>query len=172
MIMKKIISLLAILFAFTTNAQTRTFNPNTGDVEMDNILKDVNTKANKDITVFKNDVATKFNIAKNEIDDLLKVLSPGDVYMAAQTAQITSKPIDEVSKTYQANKEKGWGQIAKELGIKPGSKEFHQMKAQMKGNRNPNDEGHGQGQGKSNGHSQGHGNGNGHGKGNSKGKKD
>ena len=33
-----------------------------------------------------------------------------------------------VKNTYQAHKGKGWGVIAKELGIKPGSREFHALK--------------------------------------------
>ena len=35
---------------------------------------------------------------------------------------------DEVLREYKENKGKGWGVIAKNLGIKPGSREFHELK--------------------------------------------
>ena len=128
-------------------SQTITFNPRTGDVEMDGFLKDVNAKAAENINDFISDVEKKFNIAKNKVNELLKVMAPGDVYMTAQTAEIVKKPIDDVATTYNKNKDKGWGQIAKELGIKPGSPEFHEMKNKMKGKGSGNGKGNGKGNG-------------------------
>ena len=55
-------------------------------------------------------------------------MTPADVYMTVGIAKITNKSIDEVVGEYKANKGKGWGVIAKRLGIKPGSKEFHALK--------------------------------------------
>jgi hypothetical protein len=51
-----------------------------------------------------------------------------DVYMAPEVAKISGKPIVEVVQSYKSNKGKGWGVIAKNLGIKPGSKEFKVLK--------------------------------------------
>ena len=48
--------------------------------------------------------------------------------MCFRVAEITKKPVDVVLKEYKANKRRGWGVIAKNLGIKPGSKEFHELK--------------------------------------------
>ncbi|MFC1533202.1 BON domain-containing protein [Thermodesulfobacteriota bacterium] len=59
--------------------------------------------------------------------DKLK-MTASDVYMTVGIAKITNKPIDEVVDEYKANKDKGWGVIAKRLGIKSGSKEFHALK--------------------------------------------
>ena len=55
-------------------------------------------------------------------------MKAGDIYMVLEIGKLTNKPPDEVVKVYQANKKKGWGAIAKELGIKPGSPEFHALK--------------------------------------------
>ena len=66
---------------------------------------------------------------------MLSTMPAGDVYMSAQVAQTINKPVEDVQKSYQKNKGKGWGVIAKELGIKPGSKEFHAMKDAMKKNK-------------------------------------
>lgn len=147
--MKKMLFSIATLFVLSTNAQTISFNPRTGDVEMDNLLKDINIKAQADISVFKQEVAVKFEIAKNKVESLLNTMAPGDIYMAAEISSIIHKPIETVSETYTKHKDKGWGQIAKELGIKPGSKEFHEMKARFKTKGKSGDKGgNGKGKGK------------------------
>ena len=136
------------------------FTATTGDSEMNSILTDVHNQAIKDITAFHNNVVNTFNIVSSKVDAALKILAPGDVYMAAQLSISIGKPFEEVVQTYQKNKTKGWGAIAKDLGIKPGSPEFHAMKNSMKAK-------HGKGNGNGGGSK-----GSGNGKGNSgKGKK-
>lgn len=164
--MKKLFLVFVSILTLNINAQVLPFNPKTGDLEMDNVLKDINTKAQADIKNFKEEVAVKFDLAKNKVEDLLKIMSPGDVFMAAQTAQITQKPIETVADTYTKNKSKGWGAIAKELGIKPGSKEFHELKNKTKEHKG-NSKGNGKPEGKGKPENKGHGNGKsgGHGKG-------
>jgi hypothetical protein len=41
---------------------------------------------------------------------------------------MSNRPIDYVIEKYKAEKGKGWGVLAKSLGIKPGSKDFHALK--------------------------------------------
>ena len=55
-------------------------------------------------------------------------MSPGDAYMTAKVSKVSKQPVEDVVKEYKANQGKGWGVIAKKLGIKPGSKEFHELK--------------------------------------------
>jgi len=153
--MKKIILLLFVLLVNTTisQAQIVKFTASVGDLEMDNLLTDIHNQALKDITAFHNNVVNTFNIVGSKVDAALKILAPGDIYMAAQLSVSVNKPFEEVVKTYQANKSKGWGAIAKELGIKPGSPEFHAMKKSMKskgGKGNGNSGGAGNGKGNSN----------------------
>lgn len=132
--MKKAFLILSAFLCQLVYAQEIKFNPKTGDVEMDGFLKEVNNEALKDIKTFTNNVSTKFNILKADVEKLLKDLAPGDVYMSAQVANVITKPVTEVSTAYMKNKEKGWGAIAKEMGIKPGSAEFHKLKKSMKKN--------------------------------------
>ena len=67
---------------------------------------------------------------------------------------MTGLHFDQVFKIYNANKGKGWGVIAKELGIKPGSPEFHALKQGnfvffgIDGKKMSTKEGKGKGQGK------------------------
>jgi hypothetical protein len=136
--MKNILIILACIANSFIQAQTSiVFKPATGDAEMDKNLVEVNSKALNDISTFKNEINNEFSIAKNKIDEMLKIMAPGDVFMAAQVAQVTQKPIEQVSEVYTKNKSKGWGSVAKELGIKPGSKEFHALKGKTKKGKVP-----------------------------------
>lgn len=153
--MKKLLITIAILFVVSVNAQTISFNPKTGDAEMDITLKDIDNRAKADLSVFKEEVSVKFQIGKPKIELLLQTMAPGDVYMAAEIANILLKPIETVADSYTKNKNKGWGEIAKDLGIKPGSKEFHEMKARFKNKGSKGNKGeqgssgsHGNGKGK------------------------
>jgi hypothetical protein len=154
--MKKFILILAGLITFgMSNAQTISFNPRTGDVDMDGFLKDISTSAKNDLNAFVNDATKTFNVAKEKVEGLIKLMDPGDVYMTLQTSQIINKPVEEVKDAYLKNKDKGWGEIAKELGIKPGSKEFHAMKDQMQDKKGKGENGNGHGNNGGNGHGHG-----------------
>lgn len=144
--MKKLLLILAAIFVFGSGySQTISFNPRTGDVDMDGFLKDISTKAKNDINDFINNATTTFNIAKDKVEGLIKIMDPGDVFMTLQTAQVINKPVDEVKDAYMRAKDKGWGQIAKDLGIKPGSAEFHALKNKMKGKKEKGGNGKGNG---------------------------
>lgn len=150
--MKKNILALFVMLAFgaSTQAQIVKFTATVGDPEMDNMLTSIHNQALKDITAFHNNVVSTFNIVGSKVDAALKILAPGDVYMAAQLAVSANKPFDEVVKTYSANKSKGWGAMAKEMGIKPGSPEFHAMKKSMKSKGNSGNKGNSKGNAKGN----------------------
>jgi hypothetical protein len=149
--MKKILFVMFVMLGVATSSQGQIvkFTATVGDLEMDNLLTDIHNQALKDITAFHNNVVSTFGIVGSKIDAALKILAPGDIYMAAQLSASINKPFEDVVKTYSANKSKGWGAIAKEMGIKPGSPEFHAMKKSMKSKG-----------GKGNGNSGGAGNGN------------
>ncbi len=55
------------------------------------------------------------------------------MYFAAALSKLSGKPISVVIDLYKSNKSKGWGALAKELGIKPGSKEFKLLKEKLSG---------------------------------------
>lgn len=158
---KKITLFCSILLINFCLGQEIKFNPRTGDVEMDGYLKLVNENAQKDLGAFTVNIVNTFGIVKSEVEKLLKKMLPGDVYMAAQVATTIGKPVTDVSNTYMKSKDKGWGAIAKEMGIKPGSPEFHKLKKSLKKN------GAGNGKGAA-GAREGKGNGKGKGKGKNK----
>ena len=48
------------------------------------------------INAFNNNVVNTFNIVSSKVDAALKLLAPGDVYMAAQLSVSVGKPFEEV----------------------------------------------------------------------------
>lgn len=124
-----------LLFCFMCNAFSQTsLVANTGDSEFDQFLKDLNIQAQADIKLFNKNLSIKYNVPENKIESMIvkDKVAPADVFMIFETAQIVNKPADEVLHVYQKDKEKGWGYMAKQMGIKPGSKEFHAMKGKAK----------------------------------------
>jgi hypothetical protein len=136
-----------------------------GDAELDASLKIVNTDGNKDLASFKLNLTKTFSVSMPKVEACFKIgMNAGDAFMAFQISNITRKPVEDVITVYQKSKSKGWGAMAKELGIKSGSAEFHALKGKAKDKSKGNS--------KSEGKSNGNGNsGNSNGKGNGKGKK-
>jgi hypothetical protein len=59
---------------------------------------------------------------------LNNVEKPSDAYLVLRLGEMSKQPIENVIEKYKSDKGKGWGALAKSLGIKPGSKEFHALK--------------------------------------------
>ena len=54
--------------------------------------------------------------------------SLADAFMVLQIGRWTGLSRDRIMNEYGSKKGQGWGAIAKDLGIKPGSAEFHALK--------------------------------------------
>jgi len=92
-------------------------------------MKDFNIKAQADPSGFKASLATRFKIGSAQIDAVISnTQKPADAYMVLRLGEMSKQPTETVLQRYQTGKGKGWGNLAKSLGIKPGSKEFHALK--------------------------------------------
>jgi hypothetical protein len=92
-------------------------------------MKDFNIRAEADPMDFRARLEARFRIGDVEIDAVLgHVKNPADGYMLFRLGEIAHQPVERVIRHYNAQKGKGWGVLAKSLGIKPGSKEFHDLK--------------------------------------------
>lgn len=90
---------------------------------------DLNIQAQADASGFRARLAARFQIGDARITAVLgSVEKPADAYMVLRLGEMAQRPPEEVVETYKAGKGKGWGALAKSLGIKPGSKEFHALK--------------------------------------------
>jgi hypothetical protein len=97
---------------------------------LDDFLADVDVRASADIGSFKADLRVTFGASDGKIDGVFEVVSkPSDVYMCLRIGELAKQPVDVVVDEYKQHKGQGWGVIAKNLGIKPGSEEFHALKA-------------------------------------------
>ena len=92
-------------------------------------LNDFSIQAQADPSGFRARLATRFKIGDAEISAVVGNLpDPADAYMVLRLGELARRPPEEVIDLYKANKGKGWGVMAKELGIKPGSREFQALK--------------------------------------------
>jgi hypothetical protein len=92
-------------------------------------IKNFNIRAEADPSGFRARLTTRFKIGDAEINAVLgNVERPADAYMVFRLGEISAKPTDYVVERFRSEKHKGWGALAKSLGIKPGSKEFHALK--------------------------------------------
>ena len=91
--------------------------------------KDFNIKAEADPSGFKARLAARFKIGNAEVNIVISdVKKPADAYMVLRLGEMSNQPTEKVIEKYKSGKGKGWGALAKSLGIKPGSKEFHALK--------------------------------------------
>ncbi len=118
--------------------------------DLTSFIKSLNVQAQADLGAFKIRLSSQFGVPAPRVEAIMaSVGTPGDAYMCLRVGQVASQPVEAVVKEYQTNKGKGWGVIAKNLGIKPGSKEFHALKkGDYKGNGDDSDKGKGKGKGK------------------------
>ena len=92
-------------------------------------IRDFNIRAEADPSGFRARLATRFKIGDTQINAVLSnVDKPADAYMVLRLGEMSAKPTDYVIEKYRSGRGKGWGALAKSLGIKPGSKEFHALK--------------------------------------------
>ena len=96
---------------------------------LDGFLGNLNIQAQADLGGFSAKVSAQFGVPVPQVQAILKTVdTPADAFMVFQLGQMTHRQPEIVVQTYKTHKGKGWGVIAKELGIKPGSKEFHALK--------------------------------------------
>ena len=118
--------LLKIVFSFLMMLLLVSSVAAAGDFDW---IKDLNIQAEADPSGFRARLGARFKIGDVEIKTVLSnVREPADAYMVLRLGEMSRQPTDDVIKKYRSGKSKGWGALAKSLGIKPGSSEFHALK--------------------------------------------
>lgn len=159
--MKKIIFTLAAVFfllsgiVFAQEISIR-YSARTGDRGFDSSLSKMNIEARSNMDGFMARLSTNYGVPRAKIEMMITEMNmpPADAYMTCKISTIAKRPVDDVLQEYKANRGKGWGVIAKRMGIKPGSREFRALK---KGD--PDMDGPGRGKGKGKGKKRGKGRG-------------
>ena len=106
------------------------WNPRSGDVWVDSQLDDVNRYGSRYRQPFIDEMVRYYGAPRDLVSTLLveRNWAPGDVYYACAIAQILGRPCRYVADVWERDHGQGWGNVAKQLGIKPGSAEFHRLK--------------------------------------------
>ena len=110
----------------------------TGDRRLDSLLVKINQEAIADPDVFIRLLSQTNNVqeaAIRQVRDLFG-LSFGDTYMATALSRISDQPLEVVAEAYHRNQGRGWGVMAMNMGIKPGSAEFKALKANARSSVN------------------------------------
>ncbi|MDR7135336.1 hypothetical protein J2X06_002545 [Lysobacter niastensis] len=125
-------ALAALLGAGTASAQDYTFgwDPRSGDVWVDTWLGDMNRYGSRYRDPFVDEMVRYYGAPRDLVTDLLvtRHWAPGDVYYACALASVIGRPCRYVVDTWERDHDQGWGNVARNLGIKPGSAEFHRLK--------------------------------------------
>jgi hypothetical protein len=125
---------LATAFGGARHANAQDFslgwNPRSGDVWVDTWLSDMNRYGSRYRDPFIDEMVRYHGAPRDLVTDLLvqRRWAPGDIYYACTLASIIGRPCRHVVDIWERDHGQGWGQVAKNLGIKPGSPEFHRLK--------------------------------------------
>ena len=86
-----------------------------------------NIEARADPDGFHTRMEARFKIGDVAVRAVLSNMEePADAYIVCRIGEMSGYPVEYVMDKYQSGK--GWGSLAKSLGIKPGSREFHALK--------------------------------------------
>jgi len=92
-------------------------------------LDGLSAEARADESGFRARLAARLHIGEVKIKTVINdVRGHADAYMVLRLAEMSHQPVETVIRHYKANRGRGWGVLAKRLGIKPGSREFHALK--------------------------------------------
>lgn len=90
---------------------------------------DFNIQAQADPSGFRARLATRFHLGDVQVKAILSNFdTPADAYIMMRLGEMSGKHPSQIFRKYKQNKGKSWGAMAKSLGIKPGSAEFHALK--------------------------------------------
>lgn len=135
--MKRILTTATFLVFLGLHFQSGAFalQTGTGDWNLDYQLGKINERAKADPDGFIHHLSKNYGIPQEEIRQAQGKhgLSYADTYMATALARKNHRRVGDVAAEYEQNQGKGWGVMAMNMGIKPGSPEFKELKAGARG---------------------------------------
>ena len=97
--------------------------------DLNGFLSSVNRQALSDIKNFNSKLSSQFGVPVPDVEAIVRsVPNPADAFMILHLSHMSHLAPEAVLQRYQRNKGQGWGKLARELGIKPGSAEFQALK--------------------------------------------
>lgn len=129
--MKRAMQSMVMILAAAVAAQAQSLSFSMGDPSVDAGLNELNVSAKLDLGAFYAEVTLQWGVPATQLKAQAAVLQPAELYVAAALAKLSGKSFDTVVALYRQDKAKGWGALARSLGIKPGSKEFKTLKERL-----------------------------------------
>ena len=97
--------------------------------ELDTFLDDLNMEARADMDGFSARLGTQFGVPLQRVKAVIKsVKCPADAFIVFQLGKMSGITEAGIVQVYKANWGRGWGAIARAMGISPGSQEYHALK--------------------------------------------
>lgn len=93
-------------------------------------MVNLNLRSDSDPHAYRSGLASRFGLPESELNVILRSAgAPADAYMVLRLSELSGRSHEDVLRHYHANKHRGWGAMAQDFGIKPGSGEFKALKA-------------------------------------------
>jgi len=107
------------------------YAPRSGDPTLDAVLTTINELFGDEPDYYVEQIVHETRAPQRYVREYIveRDYAPADVYMIGELSQLSGRSFTDVASTFDANRGRGWGAMAKELGIKPGSAQFHQLKS-------------------------------------------
>lgn len=97
---------------------------------LDVYLENLSIAAHGDLGGFEAQLGARFGLSRGEVQVVLSnVDHPEDAALVLWLGEQSHQPRRRVLEVYREEKGHGWGEMARRLGIKPGSAAFHALKA-------------------------------------------
>jgi hypothetical protein len=106
------------------------FAAGSAHADLNNYLRSLNVSAEGNIGGFRTQVGVHYGASGPSLDLAFKAAAtPAEAAVFLWLGQRTNTPVEKVVQVYESQKGQGWGAVAQSLGIKPGSEDFHALKA-------------------------------------------
>lgn len=129
MAMRKLLATAVLVVACAFGAAAQNLSFGLGDAGLEASLNQIGASAKLDLPGFTAEVSLQWGVPRVEVQAVVaQGFQPAEVYLIAALSKLSGKAPAVVIDVYKKNRSKGWGFVAKELGIKPGSKEFKALK--------------------------------------------
>ena len=120
-----------VIFVFTTQLIAgETYQPDSGDPQLDDALLQLNNKSKNKEKKFIKISAIQFQVQTEKVSDLFRhyEFTVADVLMTLSIADVSGQPVNNISRAYFENKENGWKYVLEQLEINNNSNEFKRIK--------------------------------------------
>jgi hypothetical protein len=116
-----LLSIMSLLISISPTGQAK--------AESFDWLDNLRIEATADPSGFRARLISRFQVGDAQVQAVIsQVNSHSDAYMIFRLGELSHRPFNDVLDVYRTNQHQGWGRMAKNLGIKPGSQEFHALK--------------------------------------------